>query len=503
MAQAISQAVDHDVKAFTDHVDHAEPLKEEPEAAATSAQPQWSAKSAEEKKLVRKIDLFLMPTIWILYLLSYMLVQCNTKDYLFCLLITHLRDRTNIGNAKTAGMADDLGLTDDQYSLAVTTFQIGYVIAGPPSNMILSRVKPSIYIPILMILWGTVVAILAVVKTPAQLLGLRFLLGVMEAGFSPAVLFIISSWYRKHEQSKRFMTFLSAGILSGAFGGIVAGAIASGMDGRYGIAAWKWLFIVEGVCTIGVAFGTPLVLLDYPHNSWQFTDEQKELAVARLRADGITGNSEQERCMTHWQALVAAVSDWRLWLLSAGYMTIIGSYSLSYFYPTLVNGLGYSSTEAQFMTAPLFVVAFVIAVPTCIFADRIPAYRPILACVALILGSLFCALSAGIYAYVPRYVFLCFINSAIWTANPLALSFASTSLAPVDSEVRAISLAWINGLGNLAQIYGAYLFPSTDKPKYLKGFSAYAGILFFGAFLYLSMFVLFRRSPFKPKASSS
>lgn len=229
MAQALSQAVDHDVKAFTNHVDHAEPLKEEPDVAVSSANPQWTKKSPEEKKLVRKIDLFLMPTIWILYLLSYM-------------------DRTNIGNAKTAGMARDLGLTDNQYSLAVTTFQIGYVVAGPPSNMILSRVRPSIYIPILMVLWGSVVAVLAAVKTPAQLLGVRFLLGIMEAGFSPAVLFIISSWYRKHEQSKRFMTFLSAGILSGAFGGIVAGAIARGMDGRYGIAAWKWCtFVVQTI----------------------------------------------------------------------------------------------------------------------------------------------------------------------------------------------------------------------------------------------------------------
>jgi MFS family permease len=171
-----------------------EPLKEE-----RASEVRWSKKSPEEKKLVRKIDLFLMPTIWVLYLLSYM-------------------DRTNIGNAKTAGMAKDLALTDSQYSLAVTTFQIGYVVAGPPSNMILTRTRPSIYIPILMILWGTVVACLATVKTPAQLLGVRFLLGIMEAGFSPAVLFIISSWYRKHEQSKRFMIFLSAGILSGAFG---------------------------------------------------------------------------------------------------------------------------------------------------------------------------------------------------------------------------------------------------------------------------------------------
>jgi MFS family permease len=91
-----------------------------------------------------------------------------------------------------------------------------------------------------MLLWGTVAALMALVKTPAQLLGMRFLLGVMEAGFSPAILFIISTWYRRHEQSKRFMAFLSAGILSGAFGGIIAGSITASLDGAHGIAGWRW-----------------------------------------------------------------------------------------------------------------------------------------------------------------------------------------------------------------------------------------------------------------------
>jgi len=155
------------------------------------------------------------------------------------------------------------------------------------------------------------------------------------------------------------------------------------------------------------------------------------------------------------------------------------------------------------MTAPLYVVAFAIAVPTCIFADRIPHYRAVLDCIVLILGAVFCALSAGIHAYIPRYVFLCFINSAIWTANPLALSFASSSLGSANAEVRALSLAFINGMGNLAQIYGAYLFPSTDAPLYLIGFGTYAGILFLGACLYLSMFFLFRKFPFKPYVQTS
>ena len=115
----------------------------------------------------------------------------------------------------------------------------------------------------------------------------------------------------------------------------------------------------------------------------------------------------------------------------------------------------------------------------------------------MVFGAIFCALATGIQAYIPRYVFLCFINSAIWTANPLALSLSSVSMGPVDLESRAISLAIINGWGNLAQIYGAAIFPTTDAPKYLKGFGVYSGLLFLGGMMYLSAFFLFRKYPFK------
>jgi predicted MFS family arabinose efflux permease len=261
------------------------------------------------------------------------------------------------------------------------------------------------------------------------------------------------------------------------------------------------LFIVEGVATVACALIAPFFLLDYPATTKKLTPEERDLAIARLRADGITSSGEHGEMaeVSHWNAFLHAVSNWRLWLLCAGYMTIIGCYSLSYFNPTLVQGLGYKGAEAQYMTVPLYVVAFAIAVPTCILADRIPNRRPILAAIVLVLGALFCALTAGIYAYIPRYVFLCFINSAIWTANPLALSYASVSMGPLHPETRAISLAVINGMGNLAQIYGSYLFPSEDAPKYLVGFGTYAGLLVFGAAVYSVAYVLFGRSPFKAR----
>jgi hypothetical protein len=109
------------------------------------------------------------------------------------------------------------------------------------------------------------------------------------------------------------------------------------------------LFIVEGVATVGAALIAPFFLLDYPATTKMLTPAQRELAVARLQADGITSRGEagESAEVTHWRAFVHAVGNWRLWLLCAGYMTIIGCYSLSYFNPTLVNGLGYTAAKAQ------------------------------------------------------------------------------------------------------------------------------------------------------------
>ena len=100
-------------------------------------------------------------------------------------------------------------------------------------------------------------------------------------------------------RSKRFIIWLSAAVLAGAFGGIVAGAIAKTLDGAHGIAGWRWLFLVEGVSTVGVAFITPFFLLNYPKTSSKLTPAQRQLAFDRLQADGITSRDEgDDRSLT-------------------------------------------------------------------------------------------------------------------------------------------------------------------------------------------------------------
>ncbi|RKL32814.1 hypothetical protein BFJ72_g10314 [Fusarium proliferatum] len=432
-----------------------------------------------ERRLVRKIDMRLMPMLWLLMVFSYL-------------------DRSNLGAANVAGMNKTLNLSDQDYYHAIVTFQVAYVISGTPSNMIIVRLRPSLYIPAIMFLWGTCATFLGAVQSREQLWAVRFLLGVTEAGFAPGVMFMFSCWYKREEQAKRFIIFLSASILSGAFGGVLAGAISGHLDGARGIEGWRWLFITEGVLTVAMALFAPFSLLDYPATSKGLTAEERLVAVERLTTEDITAaTGSHENSLSHGRAFVSAVTNWRLYFLALPYMQLVGSSALAYFYPYLIQGLGYTSVKAQYMTTPLYIVALTIAIPTSVAADMFPLQRGFFVFTIMLLGAIFCALATGIRAYVPRYVFLCFINSAIWTGSPIALSYAASNLGPVDSETRAISLGIINGLSQLAQIYGSALFPRSEAPEYLTGFTTYTLLFATGSVIALSGSFLLRKYPYK------
>ncbi|KAF2638732.1 MFS general substrate transporter [Massarina eburnea CBS 473.64] len=429
----------------------------------------------EEKKLVRKIDGFLLPTMWLMYLLSYM-------------------DRTNIGNAKISGMSTDLNLTSNQYSIILVVFFVTYVLFEAPSNMLLIRIKPSIYLPAIMVIWGMLTCCMAAVKNYHHLIVLRVFVGVFEAGFAPGMLMLLSSWYKREEQSKRFAVYISAAILSGAFGGLLAGAITGGLEGVYGIRGWRWLFIVEGAATIGWALIASFLLLDFPANTKKLTDRERVIAIARLQDGGVTTASIGDAKMGKGRSFLLAIKDWRTIGFILGYMVIVGSSTLSYFYPTLVNGLGYTDTvQAQYMTVPIYAVAFVCTVITGYFSDRVPQHRGLVIAAWLTFSLITSILVCVVYNFTARYVLLVLMAAGLWASNAISLSFAGATFGAMQLEVRAVALALVNALGNLAQIYGAYLFPANDKPKYLMGFGVISGMLGFGVVVYVVMHVLIRR----------
>lgn len=190
--------------------------------------------------------------------------------------------------------------------------------------MILAKTRPSIFLPTIMFLWGCVTVAMGWMPNYQTLVGLRVIIGILEAGFAPGVLLILSSWYKPNEQSKRFGVYISAAILSGAFGGLIAGAIDSNLDGVHGLAGWRWLFIVEGAACAGWSLISAFLLLDFPENSKRLTERERALAIRRLRHASQTQHVEIEK-MGALVAMKHSFTNWRMWLFVVGYMAIVGS----------------------------------------------------------------------------------------------------------------------------------------------------------------------------------
>jgi len=145
------------------------------------------------------------------------------------------------------------------------------------------------------------------------------------------------------------------------------------------------------------------------------------------------------------------------------------------------------------MTVPIYAVAFVCTAISGYFADKIPGHRGIVIASWLTFSMITSIAVCVVYNFTARYALLVLMAAGLWSSNAISLSFASSTFGSMDAEVRAIALAVMNGMGNLAQIYGAYLFPSGDAPKYLRGFGVISGMLGFGVCVYIAMHVLVRR----------
>lgn len=176
-------------------------------------------------------------------------------------------------------------------------------------------------------------------------------------------------------------------------------------------------------------------------------------------------------------------------------MAIVGASTLTYFYPTLVNGLGYSTVVAQYMTIPIYIAAFICTVITAVIMDMHPKYRGAVIAAWMTLSMLCSIIICVVYDFKARYALLVFLASGLWVSNASSLAYASTTFGSMSNEARAISLAFVNAMGNLAQIYGSYLFPSTDAPKYIMGFGVISGLCLTGVMSYAALYVFLKRYP--------
>ncbi|KAF2763779.1 MFS transporter, partial [Teratosphaeria nubilosa] len=448
-----------DFKANTEQFDDVEldAAKVSADNRALQPPPSIQAMTAEDRKakeaaMVRRIDLRLFPPVILMYILNYL-------------------DRNNIATARLSGkegMQVSLGLTDSQYETCVSILFVGYILMQIPSNLFLNKVgKPALYLPVCMVIWGAISTATAGAKSFGGLVAIRFCLGFTEAAYFPGCLFYLSCWYTRKELAFRSAILYSGSLISGAFAGLIAAGITNGMDGVQGLPAWRWLFIIEGAITIFVAICALFIMPNFPRTTKWLSEEERELAVWRLQEDiGVddwTSSDEQ----SFWHGMVLAFKDIKVWILMFMLLCIVSSASVTNFFPSVVETLGYGKIVTLCLKAPPYILAVITCFANSWHADKtgerfLHISLPLLVTVASFI------LAAATTSTAPRYVAMMLMVPSVYAGFVIVLAWISNSI-PRPPAKRAAALAAINAISNTSSIYASYMY--SGAPRYTLAFT--------------------------------
>ncbi|KAK5688923.1 High-affinity nicotinic acid transporter [Elasticomyces elasticus] len=400
-----------------------------------------------EAKLVRKIDSHVIPCLCIMYLLAFL-------------------DRVNIANANVYGLAKQLGLTGNEYNVALVIFFVPYVLFEIPSNMFLKRFRPHVWLSLNMFLFGFTTIMQGLVKNYSGILATRFFLGLFETGMFPGAFYLIGMWYRRTEAQKRYSFFFSSTTLAGAFGGLLAAAIGK-MEGVGGYAGWRWIFILEGLLTVVVACVFFFILPDFPEESKWLTTEEKAYVAARLRAD--QGRSARERKITG-KDVAGVFKDYKV--IVAGFMyfgLIVPAYGYAYFSPGIIRGYGYSAIQTQLHSVPPWAAAFGFAMLMATLSDFTQKRAPFaIGCICIAIAGF--SILITVHNNRPlQYAALFLVAMGAYSAMPIIVCWFNMNLG--GHHRRAVGSAWQVGFGNIGGIIAVFSFLAADAPLYVKGYS--------------------------------
>ncbi|KAJ5985803.1 hypothetical protein N7522_012999 [Penicillium canescens] len=406
-----------------------------------------------EKRLLWKLDIHVVPILMFLFLLAFL-------------------DRINIGNARLQGLEKDLGMEGHDYNIALFIFFIPYILFEVPSNLVLRKVPPSWWLSGIMFLWGIVTICQGVTKSFGGLVACRFLLGLFEAGFMPGCIYLIAMYYKRHELQWRLNVFFSASILAGAVSGLLAYAIAQ-MDGVAGYSGWRWIFIIEGLVTVVAAIVAKFLIVDWPEKASFLNEQERALLLQRLSED----HGEAQMNRFDKPAIKRTFSDIKLYLGPIMYFGIVNTgYASSFFTPTILKQLGWTSVRAQVMSIPIYIVATVIALATAFASDRL-RHRfafTLTGCIIATIGYviLICQKSVPVGA---RYFALYAITGGGYMTQPILMGWLSNNMG--GHYKQSIASAMQIGFGNCGGLVASNVFFDSEAPTYATGFGVSLGMV--------------------------
>ncbi|KAE9374903.1 MFS general substrate transporter [Stipitochalara longipes BDJ] len=394
----------------------------------------------EEEAVIRKLDWHLMPLIFVLYSLSVL-------------------DRSNLGNAKIAGMSKDIDIGGNRYAWLGTIFYISYILFQW-TQMGWKVFPPHRWVAFAVLFWGTVSSVQAACTSWEGLMVCRFLLAIPEAMYGPAVPLYLSYFYPRERLGLRVGIFLSGSALANAYGG----ALAYGISQAHGaIHPWRILFLVEGLPTIALAVVAYFWLPDSPSKARFLSERDREIAIElSLRQPGDRTSDKFQ-----WKQAVGALLDYRSYIPPLIYFGCNVCFaSLPLFVPTIISEMGaFTAIQSNGLSAPPYVLCFISIVACAFISDRVGVRGPFVAGAGLVAAIGYILLATQKTVAVRYFGF--FLATIIFTSVALVLSWVSNTHA-TDSK-RAAGLAILATGGQCGPVLGTNIFPPNEAPYYRKG----------------------------------
>ncbi|OAA73217.1 Major facilitator superfamily domain, general substrate transporter [Cordyceps fumosorosea ARSEF 2679] len=412
--------------------------------------------AAEYRRLIRKLDLRLLPPLFVLWFIS-------------------LIDRVNIGAARLQGLERDLGIDprSSGFNLAAVVVFAGLVLAEVPSNYLLRRLPPPAVLCGECLALGAVTAAQGLVRNLPALVALRTLVGVLEAGLIPGSVFLLAAYYPRYELQWRLSALHVGNAASNALGGLLAYAVA-GIHSSNGYSGWRWIFIVEGLATMVVTCACWPFMSGWPKQARWLADGEREILEERIRADGGIGRMD----VLDRRAVVRCVTDWKVY---AGGLLIVGDissvYSITLFAPTIVAALRPATAtarEIQALVIPIFVAAAAWTLAIAYASDRLRhrAGFALLGCVVALAGYavLLTEDSPG-----ARYGALYLVAAGSFGVLPSAWVLLLNNVAGAYKTAFAVGMQI--GLGNAGGFVASLAFQARTAPRYRMGFRLCGGLM--------------------------
>lgn len=418
------------------------------------------------RRVVAKTARRLIPLMALLYFINYV-------------------DRVNVGFAALT-MNADLGLTATVFGLGAGLFFLGYFVFEVPSNLALHRFGARLWITRIVVSWGLVAAAMGFVQGPTSFFVVRVILGIAEAGFFPGMILYLTYWFPRRDRARMTSLFYAALPLSTVLGAPLSTLLIRYGDGVFGLAGWRFMYIVEGLAAVALGFLAYKFLTDRPEKARWLSEEERAWLTRTIAAE------DDAAASGHKVGALRALMHPRVLLLSLIYFGIVfGLYVVGFFLPQIVQGFQtaagtkFGLVEVGLITAVPYAVATVAMLLWSRHSDRTGERIWHVALPAFV-GATAVAVSLHLGSPLTTMIAITVTAVGIFCAVPVLWQLPSTFLV---GTAAAAGIGFINSIGNLSGFAGPYLvgWLKDTTGSFQAGMLVVAGFMALSGVLVLSL----------------